>query len=299
MKQVLLILFLCLSSLTAYAQSSSDVVEGKKSKSEQEAEKARKAFTRKRERAAEIYKKINPKKETYKPRQLQKRSEFVFKNQNFLDFKAYNFGIYFGMGYNNLSIHPQDDSFIKSNVVSESTPIYKVGLMGIFRVTNNIYLTAEPGVNYTNRKLTFNNRPGQYATADQKVFTAFGRTRSFNSTYLNLPVFAEIRADRIGNLRPYFKLGYSFGYNFSSTEGDNSKSNLLTGDFVMSKWTSALELGFGIDSYLDYIKLSYQVGASIGMANELVDDASAYTQPIKELYNRAIYFSIIIEQGQD
>lgn len=297
MKQIIT-LFILLSSVTLYAQSS-DVFEGKKSKSEREAEEARKKFTQKRENVAKIYAKMKPPKERYLPRQIEQRSEFVYKNQNFLDFKRLNFGLYFGGGINNLSIHPQDDSFIKSNIVSEPTPVYKVGILSIFRLTNTVYLTAEPGINYTNRSLRFNNRQGQFLDGDEKTFSNFGRTRKFNSTYLNLPAYVEIRASRVANLRPYFKTGWSFLYNFSSTEGDSSKNNILSGDFVLSQWSTAFEMAFGIDSYLTYVKMSYQLGVSIGMSNELVDDATAYTQPIKELYNRSMWFSIIIEQGQD
>lgn len=55
------------------------------------------------------------------------------------------------------------------------------------------------------------------------------------------------------------------------------------------------EVGFGLDFYLPYFKLSTQIKGSFGMVNLHYPENNIYNQAIEGLYARGIFITVLFE----
>jgi outer membrane protein with beta-barrel domain len=95
---------------------------------------------------------------------------------------------------------------------------------------------------------------------------------SIESSYLDFPLYIKYRADRLNNVRPYLMGGLNFRYDMSSKKSYDSDKEI----YIRLKPADLyLEMGVGMDFYLQYFKFSPEIKLSRGMFNALVDDTTA------------------------
>src|SRR5699024_8332616 len=100
----------------------------------------------------------------------------------------------------------------------------------------------------------------------------------------------KFSALRTGNIRPYLTGGFSTTLNLSSNS--KSKDDNFEGTFRVKPWSSAYEIGFGIDIFSEYFIFSPSIRGMFGITDELIRDnpgqASPWTDNIDSMKSRAI-----------
>jgi len=204
--------------------------------------------------------------------------EKVRNNPNF-DKKQFSWGYYLGA-----NVYDFNFDYINSveEIEVDKGIGFNVGLIGNMRINDYLDLRLEPGVIFTTRNLTFPN-----FTEDKDKF------REVKSAYVHIPLLIKFSTKRINNFKPFVVAGGSFATNLSSNEGNPDDNS--AGEFRMESNAQFLEVGFGIDFYLEYFKFSPSIRGVFGLNDELIrdnDPNSPWTSNINKMKTRGIFINL-------
>jgi hypothetical protein len=211
--------------------------------------------------------------------------ERVLNQQNF-DQQRWSWGYFLGLnsyGFDFDYIDYNPSPVTGQDVAIERRLGFNVGLVGSLKLNNNFDLRLEPGVN-------FNTRGYQALRADQDTY------REISSTYVHIPLLVKFNTDRLNNFRPFVVGGVSTSINLSSNE--NNPDDNQAGQFRMTTNTYYYEIGFGMDLYLYYFKLSPSIRGVFAINDELVRDESPrsiYTSNVEKMSSRAIFINFTFQ----
>ena len=200
------------------------------------------------------------------------------------DNQWYHFGFTLGLMSNNLKIDYNDYQTSEKKVQSMSTPGFNVGIICDVKVLKNINIRFTPSLTFTQRDLSF------ILIDNHEII------KSVENSNLDLPLLIKYRANRYGNIRPYFLLGSKFTYDMASKK-EVEDINL----FKLDDIDYGLEFGFGIDIYLPYFKLSPELKYFYGLNNLLKGNQSEIinneliNSNLEALYSRSLLFSLTFE----
>lgn len=170
-------------------------------------------------------------------------------NQPDIDSKRWSWGYF--LGFNTYDYDFNYTEFkAERDLILERSIGFNVGLVGNLNLHNNLDLRLEPGVSFNN----FGIRPPSSGVANE-----------VNSTYVHIPLLLKFSANRLNNFRPFVVGGVSTSLNLSSNE-NNPEENILRTTTVNYYY----EIGFGIDLYFYYFKLSPSLRGVFGLNNEFV-----------------------------
>ncbi len=211
--------------------------------------------------------------------------ERVLNQQNF-DQQRWSWGYFLGL--NSYDFNFDYKNYNPSPVTGQDFTVetrtgFNVGLVGSLRLNNNFDLRLEPGVN-------FNTRGFQALRADSDTY------REISSTYVHIPLLVKFNANRLNNFRPFVVGGVSTSINLSSNE--NNPDDNSAGQFRMTTNSYYYEIGFGLDLYLYYFKLSPSIRGVFAINDELVRDAnpnSLYTGNVDKMSSRAIFINFTFQ----
>jgi hypothetical protein len=191
--------------------------------------------------------------------------------------------LYFGyyLGFNSFDFKFDYKNVVEQDIQVKKTTGFNVGVVADLRLQEYINLRFEPGLYYTKRDLYF---PGVGELEKDYL-------REVNSTYIHFPLLLKFSSLRTGNIRPYLVGGMSTTLNLSSNS--KSKDDNFQQKFRVKQWTTAYELGFGIDFFTEYFIFSPSVRGMFGIGDELIRDnpangASPWTDNIDSMKSRAI-----------
>lgn len=194
-----------------------------------------------------------------------------------------HFGYFIGVNLYNSKIDYKKNPIFNTQYQEEFG--LNIGLIGDLRLSENLNLRFEPGLQTSKASVKFNER----SNFTQKSDTL----RSIKSTYIHLPLLLKFSSKRINNFRPYVIGGISTSLNLSSNE--NSPEDNKNKVFRLKSTTFYYELGFGIDFYLQYFKFSPSIRGLFSLNNELVPDRDAqspWTSHIDKLSTRGIFINL-------
>ena len=190
--------------------------------------------------------------------------------------------VYFGffLGFNSYDFKI-DYETVGSDIQTDKSIGFNVGLVSNVRLMEYLDLRFEPGLYYANRILHYPPNPSFDSPSDA--------IREVNSTYINFPLLLKFSSLRTGNVRPYLLGGVSANLNLSSNE--KSIDDNVEERFRVKTWTTNYEIGVGIDIFSDYFIFSPSIRGSFGIDNELIQDKdpnSPWTGNIESMKSRAI-----------
>lgn len=196
-------------------------------------------------------------------------------------------GFYLGLNYNDFNIsYKAPDEFPDAYVETDPKMGFNIGLIGDYRLHNNISLRLEPGLMTNTKTLYFRH-----------LSTKMDSVREASSTFLHIPLLLQFNANRIHNIRPYVVGGLAFDYNFSSNF-DNPDDN-FSGEFRMKKSNLLYELGVGMDFYFYYFKFSPSIRGVFAINKELKDDNnsdnSPWTTPVDYFGTRGVFVKLTFQ----
>ncbi|APG61412.1 porin family protein [Christiangramia salexigens] len=211
--------------------------------------------------------------------------ERILNNENF-DQQKWSWGYFLGLNsydFNFDYINYNPNPVTGQDFRVEKRVGFNVGLVGNLKLNNNLDLRLEPGVN-------FNTRGYQALKADANTF------REVSSTYVHIPLLLKFNANRLNNFRPFVVGGVSTSINLSSNESNPDDNS--AGQFRMTTNSYYYEIGFGIDLYLYYFKLSPSIRGVFAINDELIRDAdpnSLYTGNVDKMSSRAVFLNFTFQ----
>ena len=118
------------------------------------------------------------------------------------------------------------------------------------------------------------------------------QTKPIESTFIDFPLLIKYKSERYNNFRTYVLGGIKYGMDIASQKDIDDEGKKLV---KLKKNDLGVEIGFGMDFYLEYFKFSPQIKLTYGLVNLLSEDETVYTQSISKLNTKAWIFSFTFE----
>lgn len=155
----------------------------------------------------------------------------------------------------------------------------QVTIVSDLRLNEFMTLRFLPGLALGQADISFYNRSDANLENAQK----------FELAALQFPLIVKFRANRLNNMRPYMLGGINYIYDMTGAK--RGEGEIL---FEMLRGDLCLEVGYGIDTYLQYFKFSPEIKLGIGMFDLLNRDPTAgkieYVSTIEQI--RSFYLMI-------
>ncbi len=202
------------------------------------------------------------------------------------DYKWIHFG--FMVGLNTMDFGFKRPSLVTDTIyyadVSKPRPGFQVSIVSDLRMGDRLSLRFLPGITFGSREFSFYDDEG--LVSSQVV----------ESNYLDFPLLVKYKSWRVNNYRPYVIGGVDMRYDMASRkdyEEDGPWIRLHPMDFY-------LEVGFGIDFFLQYFKFSPELKVSAGFRDVLVHDPpgglnSRYMYSIDRLHSYLVMLCFYFE----
>jgi len=207
--------------------------------------------------------------------------EKVTNLENF-DKRTLNWGYYLGLNSYDFNFDYNENL---SDIQTEKTMGFNVGLVGDLRINDYFNLRLEPGLVVSNRTLRY--QPDYF---NGIAFEDNDLVREVKSTYIHIPLLLKISSKRLNNFKPFIVGGVSTALNLSSNETNPDDNS--AGQFRTRKNMHFYELGLGIDFYLHYFKFTPSIRGVFAINDELVRDTdpnSPWTGNIASMKSRGVF----------
>ncbi len=209
----------------------------------------------------------------------------VVANMPKYDRRRFHFGINIGTQLTGVAVRTIPDlRALQPDTIYSITPLWNPGFtMGIetnMRINDNLDLRFTPQLTLTSRTLAF-ERPG-------------GRVDQFETeaTMVEFPLHIKFKTNRVNNFRAYVLGGAKYVFDISNKiEAENASDYPVK----FKAHDVQAEMGFGLDFYLPYFKLSTQVKGSWGFMNLNYPENNMYNRGIEGLYARGIFLTVLFE----
>ncbi len=205
--------------------------------------------------------------------------------------RVLHFGFSINGLYNNLQLHTSPE-FLDIDTLKNIRvePFYGFGLGAVVDLRMGRYFNLRflgPNISFVQRNLYFDFDSSE---SRERPYT---RKVEMESVYLDFPLEIKFKSERHWNTRFYVVGGAKYTYDLAS-EIDAPRS--LNDPIVALKPNSwSYTLGFGMDLYFPYFKLSPEIKLSQSFNNVMVRDDYVYTKSLQSIYSRMVVFSLHFE----
>jgi hypothetical protein len=223
------------------------------------------------------------------PLQGSAQKRITQENLPNFDLRRFHFGFLLSYNTSDLMIRLKPETpFTDSLLVlgHQRQPGFNLGIVSSLNITPNFSLRFLPTLSFQERKLQY-----RFRRADGRTV---GFQKPIESTYLEFPVLAKFRSDRINNFAVYLIGGGKFCIDMASQK---DVDNALDEDVVvkLARYDYAAEAGGGFDMFLPYFKFGIELKASYGIPNLLIDDKTRFSNPIESLRSKAFILTFTFE----
>lgn len=199
------------------------------------------------------------------------------------DLKQYHFGFDIGFNRTDFSIRPNNSVLDTIGAFSEPSIGFDLGIIANMRLSGCLDLRFNPGLIFSQRNLVFLVRSGNYSQWNRESY-------SYKSTIICFPLLLKFRPVRIRNIAPYIVFGGSYQVEL------NKQFPQVTFPFIKMKDSDrCMELGFGLDFYLKYFKLSPEIKIASGQRNLAIKNSSLYAKAINNLMSNVVMLNLYFE----
>ena len=170
--------------------------------------------------------------------------------------------------------------FVYADVMGFQPAGFQVNIVSDLRLSDYWNLRVLPGINLGSRKVVY------YDQTNLISDTSF----TIGSSFLDFPVVFKYRSDRVNNYRPYVIGGFSFKYDMSAKKAFNDADAPI----LLKRPDLYLEVGFGVDTYLQYFKQSTEIKLAIGLNNMLRDESDSGREEYMESISHLRSFVLML-----
>lgn len=186
------------------------------------------------------------------------------RNLPAFDYKTLHWGFTVGLNSMDFAIrrNPLYAEQTYPDVIGFQPAGFQVNIVSDLRLSEYWNLRFLPGINLGSRHFVFFN-PIRGETPPKKW--PIDKEMTIGSSFLDFPLLLKYRSERVNNYRPYVIGGLSYRLDMSAKtqfSADDEAARIL-----LKKSDVYLEVGFGIDSYLQYFKYSTEIKLAMGLRN--------------------------------
>ncbi len=215
-----------------------------------------------------------------KPRNLKK-----------YDIVKLHFGMALGFNRTDGIIHNSDNFFELDSVYSvenQAVPGFNINIVVNYNLNKYWGVRFLPGLNFCERDM-------HYIVYDNVTQKYFEKIMQIESTYLDFPLFLQLKSARVNNFRAYIVGGMSYKYDLSAQKKiqEEEKPKIRFNSNVLN-----YEVGVGTDFFLQYFKFAIELRYIRGINNLIKYDNSQYTQSIAKMENQMFFVTLLFE-GSD
>ncbi len=140
-------------------------------------------------------------------------------------------------------------------------------------------------------RLVFSERIIEYSFVDgnRKIYM---ESKPIESTFIDFPILVKYKSERYNNFRTYVLGGLKYGMDIASQKDIDDEGEKLV---KLKKNDLGIEVGFGMDFYLEYFKFSPQIKLTYGLLNLLSEDETVYTKSVEKLSTNSWMLSFTFE----
>jgi len=174
-------------------------------------------------------------------------------NYQEIDYKVLHFGFTVGFNTMDFGINPSmkfngTDTLIPE--LNNLSPGFHVGVVSSLRLSDNFDFRFLPGITLGQRNVLFYDQDGN-----------LNSEMSIESTFIDLPFLIKYKANRIKNYRPYLIGGVNIRNDMARNKEFNEDEQIY---IKLKPFDIYYEIGFGIDFYMTFFKLSTELKYSVG-----------------------------------
>jgi len=211
-----------------------------------------------------------------------------------------HFGFTIGANTADFRINPRPNSLFPDTVIgpshyrvrtvySQSQPGFAVGLVADTRLHEYIRLRFTPNISFATRKIEYTL--GSDNSDSSKIFD-----KTVESVFLFFPLEVKIQSRRLGNFSTYVIGGGGYALDLSARKKAGSgRPNELDENVKLTRDDFFYSAGAGIDLYLQYFKLGFELKLLIGTKNLVKPGNSVFTNSIDKIRSRMVVFGITFE----
>ena len=205
------------------------------------------------------------------------------------DHETLHFGFSLGFNKADFVVFPENNANKPDSVWSiDNRPElgFNLGIISDLKIHDYATLRFLPALTFQERILQFKIHP----TSAVKSDSFYIMRKTVESTLLDFPINLKIRSERLNNVSAYLLAGGKFSIDLASQAKTNNPEyvKLNNKDF-------AYEVGFGLDFYLEYFKLSAEMKFSAGFKDRLYHEPTTYSSSISRLFTKLWLFSLNFE----
>lgn len=216
------------------------------------------------------------------------------KPQNYKHFDEHwmHFGFMLGLNKTDFTVYQAVDAYSKYSLISltsTATPGGQVGIVSTLKLWSPmVRLRFIPTLSFEERVLnyTFVNKKdpsGKDLMYEKRV----------GSTNLDFPLMLQFRTLRLNNFAAYLLIGGQFTIDLQSQE---KASQNFTDPFIkIKKKDYQAQIGGGVEFFAQYFKFGMEIKYSRGFKNAFIQDHTEPSNPIDQLFNKTLWFSLIFE----
>ncbi len=221
------------------------------------------------------------------PLQIFAQKHPKLQNLPLYDKKKIHFGFTMGINTMDFRIKPiANISDLDSLYVLESQNQkgFNLGIVSNLRLSKAFDLRFLP-------RLVFSERIIEYSFIDGNHKT-YMETKPIESTFIDFPILIKYKSERYNNFRTYLLGGIKYGMDIASQKDIDDEGQKLV---KLKKNDLGIEIGFGMDFYLEYFKFSPQIKLTYGILNLLSEDETVYTKSVSKLTTNSWMLSFTFE----
>lgn len=211
-------------------------------------------------------------------------------NYRRFDEKIIHFGFMLGANSADFTLYqvPQAyEQFGVRSISNKSQPGGQVGVVTTLKLgTPVVRLRFIP-------TLSFQERIIQYQFIDESYIGSEFSDERVQSTNLDFPLMLQFRTMRINNFAAYALAGFQYSLDLQSQE---DASQTFFDPFIKIKRNDFQgQVGAGVEFFATYFKFGLELKYSHGIGDVFIQDGTAISKPIDQVYNRVWWFSLIFE----
>jgi hypothetical protein len=185
-----------------------------------------------------------------------------------------------------------DTRYRVRSIYTHPGPGFAIGLVTDFRVLDYLRLRFTPNISFASRKI-------EYFLSSKSQDSAKYFEKNVESTFLIFPIEAKIQSKRLGNFSAYVIGGGGYMLDLASrkkTAGVQSGGpNQLDDNVKLKRDDFYYSGGAGVDFYLMYFKLGFELKLQMGTKDLLKKENSIFTNSLDRVRSRMVTFSVTFE----
>lgn len=215
-----------------------------------------------------------------------------------------HFGFALSANFSDLRINPVPNSQLPDTLINNSRydvksvyskPVkgFGIGIVSDVRLAEYIRLRITPKISFATRKIQYTLK-----TPDQDSSKIYEKT--VESVCLVFPLEIKIQSKRQGNFSAYVIGGGGYTLDLSARKkagGGSGEGFQLDDNVKFQRDDFFYSAGGGLDFYLNYFKLGFELKLLIGTRNLLIKENSVFTNSVDKIRSRMVVFSVTFEGG--